>query len=128
MSMHHHHHHTTNHMHHHHHFSHHRSSPSSMEKPTMANRGQWLAVNVLTSLLIIGAAVAFIVVFIVLANQSGFPRPVLIPLTIVPSLMIIIAIVSLVRAIRIYRKVPTQSEGEPKEEDEEDNRFGEESK
>ena len=128
MSMHHHHHHhTTNHLHHHHHFSHHRSSPSSMGKPTMANRGAWLAVSVLTSLLIIGAAVAFIVVaFNVLANQSGFPRPMLIPFTIVPSLMIVIAIVSLVRAIRIYKKIPAQSEGEPKEEDEEDDRFDEE--
>jgi hypothetical protein len=92
----------------------------------MANRGQWLAVSVLTSLLIIGAAVAFIVVFNMLANQSGFPRPVLIPLTIVPSLMIVIAIVSLVREIRIYKKIPSQSEGEPKEKSEEDDRFDEE--
>ncbi len=122
----HHHHHTTNHLQHHHHFSHHMSSPSSMGKPTMANRGQWLAVSVLTSLLIIGAAVAFIVVFNVLANQNGFPRLMLIPFTIVSSLMIVIAIVSLVRAIRIYMKVPAQSEGEPKEEDVEDDRFDEE--
>jgi hypothetical protein len=126
MGMHHHHHHTTNHLHHHHHFSHHRSSPSSMGKPTMANRGQWLAVCILTSSLIVAAAIAFIVVFNVLAAQSGFPRPVLIPLTIVPSLMIVIAIVSLVREIRIYKKIPSQSEGEPKEEGEEDNRIDEE--
>ena len=126
MSMHHHHHHTTSHLHHHHHFSHHRSSPSSMGKPTMANRGPWLAVSILTSSLIVAAAVAFIVVFNVLANQSGFPHPLLIPLTIVPSLMVVIAIVSLVRAIRIYKQIPSQSEGEPKEEGEEDDRFDEE--
>ena len=92
----------------------------------MANRGPRLAVSVLTSLLIIGAAVAFIVVFNVLANQNGFPRPVLIPLTIVPSLMILIAIVSLVREIRIYNKIPSQNEGEPKEAGEEDDRLDEE--
>ena len=91
----------------------------------MANRGPWLAVSILTSSLIVAAAIAFIVVFNVLANRSGFPRPVLIPLTIVPSLMIVIAIVSLVRAIRIYKKIPSQSEGEPKEEGEEDDRFDE---
>ena len=125
MSMHHHHHHhTTNHLHHHHHFSHHSSSPSSMGKPTMANRGPWLAVSVLTSLLIIGAAVAFIVVtFTVFLQHSGFPSFLCVPFTIVPSLMIVIAIVSLVREIHIYKKIPSQSEGNPKEEDD---RFDEE--
>ncbi len=127
MSMHHHHHHTTNHLQHHHHFSHHMSSPSSMEKPTMANRGQWLAVSVLTSLLIIGAAIAFIVVtFTVFPQHNAFPSFLYVPFTIVASLMIVIAIVSLVREIRIYKKIPSQSEGEPKEEDVEDDRFDEE--
>ena len=128
MSMHHHHHHhTTNHLHHHHHFSHHSSSPSSMGKPTMANRGPWLAVCILTSLLIIGAAVAFIVVtFTVFPQHSGFPPFLYVPFTLVASLMIVIAIVSLIREIRIYKKIPSQSEGEPKEESEEDDRFDEE--
>ena len=128
MSMHHHHHHhTINHLHHHHHFSHHMSSPSSMGKPTMANREPWLAVSILTSSLIVAAAIAFIVVtFTVFPQHSGFPPFLYVPFTLVPSLMIIIAIVSLVRAIRIYKKIPSQSEGEPKEEGEEDNRFDEE--
>ena len=121
MSMHHHHHHTTNHLHHHHHFSHHSSSPSSMGKPTMANRGQWLAVSILTSSLIVAAAIAFIVVtFTVFLQHSGFPSFLCVPFTIVASLMIVIAIVSLVREIRIYKKIPSQSEGE------EDDRFDEE--
>ena len=111
MSMHHH-HHTTSHLHHHHHFSHHMSSPSSMEKPTMANRGQWLAVSILTSSLIVAAAIAFIVVtFTVFPQHSGFPPFLYVPFALVPSLMIVIAIVSLVRAIRIYKKIPSQSEG-----------------
>ena len=115
MSMHH--HHTTNHLHHHHHFSHHMSSPSSMEKPTMANRGPWLAVCILTSSLIVAGAIAFIVVtFAVFLQHSGFPSFLCVPFTIVPSLMIVIAIVSLVREIHIYKKIPSQSEGEPKEE------------
>ena len=127
MSMHHHHHHTTNHLHHHHHFSHHSSSPFSMGTPTMANRGPWLAVCILTSSLIVAAAIAFIVVtFTVFLQHSGFPSFLCVPFTIVPSLMIVIAIVSLIREIRIYKKIPSQSEGEPKEESEEDDRFDEE--
>ncbi|MBQ7243080.1 MAG: hypothetical protein IJS52_02630 [Bacilli bacterium] len=128
MSMHHHHHHhTTSHLHHHHHFSHHRSSSSSMGKPTMVNRGPWLAVSILTSSLIVAAAIAFIVVtFTVLPQHSGFPAFLYVPFTLVPSLMIVIAIVSLVRAIRIYKKIPSQSEGESKEEGKEDDRFDEE--
>ena len=93
----------------------------------MANRGQWLAVGILTSSLIVAAAIAFIVVtFTVFRQHSGFPPFLYVPFTIVPSLMILIAIVSLVREIRIYKKIPSQSEGEPKEEGEEDDRFDEE--
>ena len=87
----------------------------------MANRGQWLAVSILTSSLIVAAAIAFIVVtFTVFLQHSGFPSFLCVPFTIVASLMIVIAIVSLVREIRIYKKIPSQSEGE------EDDRFDEE--
>ena len=93
----------------------------------MANRGPWLAVSVLTSSLIVAAAIAFIVVtFTVFPQHSGFPPFLYVPFALVPSLMIVIVIVSLVRAIRIYKKIPFQSEGEPKEEGEEDDRFDEE--
>ena len=128
MSMHHHHHHTPNHLHHHHHFSHHSSSlSSSTANLTTANRGKWLAVSILTSSLIVAAAIAFIVVtFTVFPQQSRFPSFLYVPFTLVPTLMIVIAIVWLVRAIRIYKKIPSQSEGEPKEEVEEDDRFDEE--
>ena len=102
---------------HHHHFSHQRSSPSSMGKPTMANRRQWLAVSILTSSLIVAATIAFIVVtFTVFPQHSAFPSFLYVPFTLVPSLMIVIAIVSLVREACIYKKTPFQSEGEPKEE------------
>ena len=93
----------------------------------MVNRGPWLAVSILTSSLIVAAAIAFIVVtFTVLPQHSGFPAFLYVPFTLVPSLMIVIAIVSLVRAIRIYKKIPSQSEGESKEEGKEDDRFDEE--
>ena len=93
----------------------------------MANRGPWLAVSILTSSLIVAAAIAFIVVtFTVFPQHSGFPPFLYVPFTLVSSLMVVIAIVSLVRTIRIYRKVPAQSEVEPKEEGEEDDRFDEE--
>ena len=93
----------------------------------MANRGQWLAVCILTSSLIVAAAIAFIVVtFTVFPRHSGFPSFLYVPFTLVASLMIVIAIVSLVREIHIYKKIPSQSEGEPKEESEEDDRFDEE--
>ena len=88
----------------------------------MANRGPWLAVSVLTSLLIVAAAIAFIVVtFTVFPQHSGFPPFLYVPFTLVSSLMIVIAIVSLVRAIRIYKKAPAQSDEKPTEAGEENN-------
>ena len=131
MAMHHHHHHHYASTHRHRHYAtfHHHSSTSlnATTHPTTANRGKWLAISILTSSLIVAAAIAFIIVtFTVFPQQSRFPVFLYIPFTIVPALMIVIAIVSLVRAIRIYKKIPSQNEGEPKEEGEEDDRFDEE--
>ena len=112
MATHHHHHYASTHYHHHHHHASSRRLSSLPTGPvTKENRGKFLASTILVAALIIAAATVFLVlVYTLMAAQSGFPKFVLIPFTIAPALMIVIAFVSLFRGIRIYRKVANQNE------------------
>ena len=106
MATHHYHHHYASTHHHHHHFTSTRHPSSTHSAPlTKENRGKFLAVNIFSSILIISAATAFLVLaYTQFAAYNGFPKFLIIPFTIVPVLMMVIALVSLIRGIVIYRK------------------------
>ena len=120
--MHHHHHYTGVHssFHHHHHAHHFSSSTASTTNITMANRGAFLAMSIVVSVLITLGATGFLVLtFTLFASFNAFPKFFFVPFAIIASLMIVIAIVSLVRAIHVYRKAPAEVEKKIEEGEEE---------
>ena len=120
--MHHHHHYTGVHssFHHHHHAHHFSSSTASTTNITMANRGAFLAMSIVVSVLITLGATGFLVLtFTLFASRNAFPKFFLVPFAIIASLMIVVAIVSLIRAIHVYRKAPAEVEKKIEEGEEE---------
>ena len=86
----------------------------------MANRGAFLAMSIVVSVLITLGATGFLVLaFTLFASFTAFPKFLLVPFATIASLMIVVAIVSLIRAIHLYRKAPAEVEKKIEEGEEE---------
>lgn len=86
----------------------------------MANRGAFLAMSIVVSVLITLGATGFLVLtFTLFASFNAFPKFLLVPFAIIASLMIVMAIVSLIRAIHLYQKAPAEVETKIEEGEEE---------
>jgi|GEM_PF-5197298 len=108
---------------HHHHWAFRQSlNVSSTDKPTSAkDRKKALVVYALAGSFVVAFAVTFIIVAItVVAPQTGFPKGFLIPMILVPSLMIVLVVTGLIRVLKVYKQIPSETdeqEESPKEEE-----------
>ena len=115
MTHHHHHHHShlpNAHFHDHqrrHRFHHLSSSQTDASDISSTHRARFLGVSIFTSSVIVLAAVAFMAI--------AFVQFLIIPFVAVPTLMIVIAVVALVRAVRLYKTIQSNDIAAPSEEE-----------
>lgn len=122
---HHHHHHYRHHPHAHfhdhqrrHRFHHLSSSQTDASGISSTHRARFLGVSIFTSSVIVLAAVAFMAIaFVQFFTNASFPKFLIIPFVAVPALMIVIAVVALVRTVRLYKTIQSNDIAEPSEEE-----------
>ena len=84
---------------------------STGKPPSAKDRKKALVVYALATFFLVAFAVTFIVVAVtVVAPQSGFPKGLLIPMVLVPSLMIVLAVLGLIRFLNVYKQIPSETD------------------
>lgn len=116
---HHHHHYASFHAHHRRHQQHiHVGSSLDTGDVNSGNRGRFLGSAIAINSVIIAFGIAFMVLAIFMfTRQSEFPVFFLILFIVIPTVMIVFAIISMVRAVRLYKKVLPGGHGETIEEE-----------
>lgn len=111
---HHHHHYASFHAHHRRHQQHiHAGSSLDTGGVNSGNRGRFLGSAIAINSVAITFGIAFMVFAIFMfTRQNEFPVFFLIPFIAIPTVMIVFAIISMVRAVRLYKKILPEGQGE----------------